>query len=511
MLCFCAHRYDDTAADTIDIVYVSRMKTTPTAVQLGTFNADTFPCLALGVDQHKQQREDTVCCLDRFNGLYTTLSSFDTYIRDENTPVRSEIQRQASCRLIDAPPSNTSAALLREAPDFVVGTFSGMPRSYSSFDPTPTRGYKDINVFLALEDIEMFSAVSSPLSDGKRLRFFVGMAHIRTTNSKRIVATTSQVDVVTVVTEAFVMTTPITSTESAGGGSGGEGGVLRSIGVSLTEVHHQASNVTTKFATITIIVAPFVTAGDVYSVIPPSSLVVGMGYSKISSQQLSVPCIDLYVGAGKTAIDELLEEQSWCVAQADICAAQGPTAVGPGGRIQFPLPLPDSVWDYASIKRQNFFLASFLFLDFMLVVYDKKGSKVMTNLNTQTEITTASVLRRCTENQISSSIEDVMEIDMFLGLAGNESSFANSVVQSLDVTRRPVPGNALMPVLERDISSAASNVMTMLVKGDAALFENEFAKEYTLAVEDMISLHFLNDEKRMLVEELMAKGLAFAT
>jgi len=100
---------------------------------------------------------------------------------------------------------------------------------------------------------------------------------------------------------------------------------------------------------------------------------------------------------------------------------------------------------------------------------------------------------------------------MFLGLAGNESSFATSVVQSLDFTRRPVPGNALMPVLERDISSAASNVMTMLVKGNAALFENEFAKEYTLAVEDMISLHFLNDEKRMLVEELFAKGLAFAT
>ena len=95
---------------------------------------------------------------------------------------------------------------------------------------------------------------------------------------------------------------------------------------------------------------------------------------------------------------------------------------------------------------------------------------------------------------------------MFLGLAGNESSFATSVVQSLDVTWRPVP-----PVVERDISSAASNVMTMLVKGDASLFENEFAKEYTLAVEDMISLHFLNDEKRMLVEELIAKGLAFIT
>ena len=370
-------------ADTIDIVYVSRMKTPPTAVQLGTFNPDSFPCLALGTDQHKQQREDTVCCLDRFNALYTTLSTFDRYIRDETTPVRSEIQRQASCRLVNAPPSNTSAALLRETPDFVVGTFSGMSRSYSSFDPTPTRGYKDINVFLALEDVEMLSAVSSPLSDGKRLRFFVGMAHIRTTDSKRVVATTSQVDVVTIVTEAFVMTTPITSTESAGGGSSGEGGVLRSIGVSLSEVHHQASNVTTKFATITIIVAPFVTASDVYSVIPPASLVVGVGYSKISSQQLSIPCVDLYVGSGKIAIDDLLEEQSWCLAQTDICAAQGPAAVGPGGRIQFTLPLPDSVWNSTIIRRQNFFLATFLYLDFMLVVFDKKGSKVMTNLKTQ--------------------------------------------------------------------------------------------------------------------------------
>jgi len=37
-----------------------------------------------------------------------------------------------------------------------------------------------------------------------------------------------------------------------------------------------------------------------------------------------------------------------------------------------------------ALNAKKKFLASFHFLDFMLVVYDKKGSKIMTNLKTQT-------------------------------------------------------------------------------------------------------------------------------
>jgi len=51
--------------------------------------------------------------------------------------------------------------------------------------------------------------------------------------------------------------------------------------------------------------------------------------------------------------------------------------------------------------------------------------------------------------------------------------------------------------------------MTVLFKGDPDLFDQHFAKEYTLAVEDIISLHFFNTDKKTQVEQLIADGLAF--
>jgi len=90
---------------------------------------------------------------------------------------------------------------------------------------------------------------------------------------------------------------------------------------------------------------------------------------------------------------------------------------------------------------------------------------------------------------VQSSIEEILSVDIMLGLVGDERQYNSSLVQSLDVTKRGLEN------LRRNISSTASNLMTILVKGDPFVFDEEYALDYTLAVEDIVTVSFLSTVK----------------
>jgi hypothetical protein len=145
-----------------------------------------------------------------------------------------------------------------------------------------------------------------------------------------------------------------------------------------------------------------------------------------------------------------------------------------------------------------------IFVDFMVSVVDKSGKRLITNLKTSTVIKRTSVLSRCTDPELlASSIAEILTVDLFLGLVGNKEEYNTSMVQSLDVTRRA------SETLRRDISSTASNVMTVLVKGQTDMFEENYARDYSLAVEDIITLHFLSQDKFEQANTLINAGTAF--
>jgi len=83
-------------------------------------------------------------------------------------------------------------------------------------------------------------------------------------------------------------------------------------------------------------------------------------------------------------------------------------------------------------------------------------------------------------------------------------TFDSALVKNEDATRQTNPQN-----MRRDISSKASNVMTVLVKDNATTFDEAYAREYILAVEDIITLHFLNADKLEAVRLLMDNGAAY--
>jgi len=85
---------------------------------------------------------------------------------------------------------------------------------------------------------------------------------------------------------------------------------------------------------------------------------------------------------------------------------------------------------------------------------------------------------------------------MFLGLTPDAASFDDSLVQALDITRNPA-------IMSRDVSSKAANVLTMLVKGADPSFTPTFAAQYALEVEDMFSMHFLDMQKKAIVDTMI--------
>jgi len=88
---------------------------------------------------------------------------------------------------------------------------------------------------------------------------------------------------------------------------------------------------------------------------------------------------------------------------------------------------------------------------------DANGKQLITNLQTSTVLKRTSVLSRCTSEAVEASIAEILTVDMFLGLVGEDEIFGDSLVKHLDVTRQTTPSN-----MRRDISSKASNFMTML-------------------------------------------------
>jgi len=344
--------------------------------------------------------------------------------------------------------------------------------------------------------MESMGAVNTPLPTGNRMRFFVGMAHIKALLTDRLAASFTQVEVVADITTSYYSTSQISSDST----------FVRDIAVQLREVKHRGSENKTKFATITIIVPDTLTSLDAANIIPPTSLTVSVGRTReVLTLARVYPCVDVYADENKVKIDDLLATQSRCALQDPICRAQGPTAVGPGGSIQFTFALPDSTWDDAMLAENQLFRNS-LFIDLMLQVTDANGRQLLTSLHTQTLLETTSIVEMCFAGQVVSDIRDVVSIDIFLGLVGQDELFNVSLVQNLDIAKQAEPLD-----MRRTTSSTESNIMTIMFKGDPELFEQEYAQDYVLAVEDVITLHFLDEAKLLQVKTLIADGNAFQT
>lgn len=486
-------RYDHSAADTMDVLYVSHVEAPVSAEAQSTFRADEFPCLPVGTGQFQQSREDSVCCLARVDALYTTVSDFGAYLADNATTLGAALAGAGVCTGAGTAPAAATETLLDTSRDFVSGPLARMARSTATLDPVTTHGYRDVIVFLAEEDLRAFGGIESTVDGGFRLEFFVGMAHVRGLSTSALSAAFSHVKVTAEITQTYVFTTSATT----------EFSFIEDINVNLLQVRpSSASTQYLKFARVQLTLPAALQAhADVAEIIPVASARATTGFSVDTADAPVYPCL-----AGDLAgLVQTLAGLEWCAFADPICAPVGPAPIGAGNQVYFIFPLPTGFWSEAQLDTQAL-LNKFLFLDFMVSALDSDGKRVYDRVQTRTEITRLAVASQCDTQQISSGINDIMEIDLFLGLAPTDELFDESLVAALDVG-----GSGGGASLVRPQSSKAANVMTMLIKGAPETFAQAYASEYALEVEDMVTLHFLDEAKRTTVQSMIDLGLAFET
>lgn len=477
--------------DAVGILFMSKMSNPATAEQLAGFFPDEFPCLPFNVGEMQQRRDSTVCCLSNVNRDYTAMESFGEYMSNNDSVLSQEISRQNACYRRGTPPPNSTRSLLNGTLDFVTGRFQRMSRSTSSLDTTVTKNYQDLLVFIAYEDVLLYGGISTKISGGNSLRFLVGMAFLGLTDTQFLSTSVSSQEVFSDITNSYVFSTTATTQFT----------FVKDVDVSLIEVLNQTSLQTLKFARILIGVPSTFTSDEVHGLIPIDSIIAKIGYTKDTAPEVQqyYPCINMYTGVPKQEIDTLLSEQSWCSFQDELCKPLGPTPVNVGGQISFYVPLQGDAWQKSAPAA---FVTKKLFLDFVLSV-KKDGKTVMTNVETKTEITAESINTMCKESRLSSAIDDMFSIDLHLGLANSTNTINASLESAYDVTRMSEPVH-----LSRDVSTTAGNILTMILRGRDDVFSREYSRDYSIEIDDYITVYFLSLEKKQQVDSLVAAGRA---
>jgi cysteine-rich repeat protein len=492
-------RYDDTVPDTIDILYVSHIPRTSTSESMGSFASSNFPCQFSGITGTDLVKSDTVCCLANFNTLYTTTEKFGEYI--QNTKLTEALEAGQYCDKLynNTPPPDHTKNLLNTSVDFVTGKLNRMPRSSAVLESIKTVGYRDIVVFLAQEDMKEYGGVDTDTIDGFYLKFFIGMAHIKTLSTNRISTTFSQLEISSKITSSFMFTTSAKTDNT----------FIRDVGVSLSQVRRNDINGTyAKFARVQLTLPTGSAADDYSSIIPLNSATVSIGYTPDVTGDAIYPCIETYDGTSdrSVAINSLLNmrKSEGCsfIDPVSVCAAQGIEEIGSGGQLFFMFPLSDDVWERDTIDEIFY---KNIYISFAVSIIDQTGKRVLTTVKTMTPITRNSIITLCEDTVVNeASIAEIMRVDMFLGLVPTLELFNQSLVQALDITNNP---NATK--LLQNASSTAANIITMLVGGPDDLFAQAYAESFSVEIEDMITIHFLEENKKKIVEEMINSGLAF--
>jgi hypothetical protein len=231
------------------------------------------------------------------------------------------------------------------------------------------------------------------------------------------------------------------------------------------------------------------------------SVQVSIGYTPSTTSDLMYPCVTLYDGAQKVQIDNLLTSrlESGCGFGDQVCAIEN--AVVAGSQVYLMIPLGEDIWEDSDLSSS---WSKNLFVSFFVNLKNANGNLVKSLIQTTTEVSALSIVTLCTEETTTSTVSDLVTVDMFLGLTESEALFNQSLIQGLDITRNKAAGQ-----ITRDVSSIASNVVTLLVKGDATTLDQDFAVDYSIEVEDMISIHFLENSKHAQVAQMIQDGTAF--
>lgn len=148
-----------------------------------------------------------------------------------------------------------------------------------------------------------------------------------------------------------------------------------------------------------------------------------------------------------------------------------------------------------------------LYVSFQISLVDSDGAYVQTRLFAQTAITPVSMTRVCRELEIANELKDVVDISMTVGVVGVEEEWATTIKEFDHMEDNQ---DALVELSVDGISPSIMNgLVTIVLQGTPAPFENPLASAYHLEIDDLFTMHFLHDTTYNNVISLLDAGSAF--
>jgi hypothetical protein len=146
---------------------------------------------------------------------------------------------------------------------------------------------------------------------------------------------------------------------------------------------------------------------------------------------------------------------------------------------------------------------------FELSVIDTEGRSVITEVFTEAPITKISITKGCENIASSMTLNSMTEVDIAVGIAGTESLWDTSV----DVVNDAMHNVGYNSIIDTGVqhNSLASSLVTLVVRANPILLATNVMGTYTISLDYLTSMHFLDEVKFQQVQTLVQNNQAFTT
>jgi len=456
-------RYVEGAPNVITSPYISKTGAAPYSVDVqNTYYVAQHPCM----------QTSSVCCLTDYGAKYT-VGSFANNITDTLGACGADIA------------ATNTADLFSDAYNeaIVDQLLSDYPNSYvKRINPTTI----DIHIYRV--DLRDQLAMKTVIDGGYTMDFFLGMAYY----------TLLPAPVMSTVASQTRIRATFTDTVSFATSSQQDYTFLQYITVAIFDTKYITNLVEERHpqqVRVGFLVPEGLSQNMRTGLVPLTSIRYNIGTTLPEQDDLTAwsnPCLsadqtgmwdssstvkDMYIQTAKQA----------CALQTDICT--NPMELEVRDRlVEFWFPIGDDTINTAMLDSPD---AYSIYIYFTVSLVDASGRSIQTKLFAQAPISEMSMTYMCQTQEIATEVKDIMDVSLAIGIAGTQTEWTNTV-HTYDNFLTSSTG-VLDSTIDVSSPSVQNGLLTIAVTGNSLSFETPLAVNYQLEIDDLISLHFLDE------------------
>jgi hypothetical protein len=434
----------------------------------------------------------TACCLRDVNASFRPNSKFSDFL---NTNLYNQNVPKSLCdsgvfnttwpnaEILSLDPENSNDGSTN---DLVVGKIDGMPHSEVRLLETLDYTTRMFKVLIVLEEGDLrqsASLIQGTVGINYNLTFFVGLANFKPMGGS-ILSTRNMQQKIT-VSKSNILTL---STYGAN-----QDPLISSIDLKLKRI-----KVTDFFNPVrylyyiepTLTLPPQFTAPEDGTIIPLNGIRVIKTLSSVTGsdpnwKQACYNKDNTYLYYNQTLKDLVSKAQAQECVSSDLQMCQPPTSTA-RNIIQFGIPLPEDFIFSTDFRDVNPYMLSVQIL--VVAKQTNPAELVRTTINMGIRMTPFSYSKQCEIMQASQNLSDIIEGNIYIGVAQNSLEWKNNVLKKTNIDQ---PGTQFSQSFQFDTTTVQGSVMTFAALGSRSYFEDPRNLGQYVKINDLHTVHFL--------------------